>query len=172
MKSWKISHQVLMNQSQELTGELLLVCGMVSVTTGCVMCVGSVRAGSRSPDSLTKCHSVATEIRHLLLTRNLHFAWPSSCLGFEALFLQWHKFLERKITFQINWFYQLLFQSLTAHSWPHSGRCDKFLSLGTKPKHVDISCDAELFYFKDCCTGFCHASRFSIFAIRTKCCCE
>lgn len=42
-----------------------------------------------------------------------------------------------------NYFYQLLFQSLKPHSWPHNGRCDKFLSLGTKQKHIDISCDAE-----------------------------
>lgn len=70
-----------MNQSQELTGELLLVCGMVSLTTECVMHVSRVRAGSRASDSPTKCPSAATATRHLLVTRNLHFACPSSCIG-------------------------------------------------------------------------------------------
>lgn len=69
-----------MNQSQEKTGELVLVCGMVSLTIHCVMRVSSVRAGCSSSDSLRKYNFVATAIRHLVLTRNLHFACPSSCV--------------------------------------------------------------------------------------------
>lgn len=44
---WKISHQVIMNQSQEQIEELVMVCKIMSLITVCIIYVNSVKTAWR-----------------------------------------------------------------------------------------------------------------------------
>lgn len=103
---------------------------MVSLSTG----VGCVVAVSGQAGALVAASAwiIAAALRHLPSARNTHFACLSSCIGLWDLVSPVTQISGEKIIVQISWFDQLLLQSLKP---PSCGRWDKFLSLGTKPKH-------------------------------------